>query len=147
MIYISHRGNINGKNPDRENRPDYIAEALKKDFNVEIDVWFRDKKFWLGHDSPEYQVDEIYLENEKLWCHAKNLPALEKMLLNKKIHCFWHQKDDVQLTSRGYIWTYPGKSLTSKSICVLPERDSPPDEQLGECLGICSDWIKNYGKN
>lgn len=33
-------------------------------------------------------------------------------------NCFWHQEDDYALTSSGYIWTYPDKLLTDKSIIV-----------------------------
>jgi hypothetical protein len=51
MILISHRGNINGKQPDKENHPLYIFEAIKQGFQVEIDVWFIDGKFKLGHDN------------------------------------------------------------------------------------------------
>ena len=28
MIYISHRGNLTGKNPKMENKPSYISDAL-----------------------------------------------------------------------------------------------------------------------
>ena len=65
-------------------------------------------------------------------------------MLDKNIHCFWHQEDDFTLTSRGFIWTYPGKELTLKSICVLPEST---DNEIGECFGICSDVIKKYKQN
>ena len=34
MILISHRGNLTGKNPERENHPDYIKEALDLGFDV-----------------------------------------------------------------------------------------------------------------
>jgi hypothetical protein len=54
MILISHRGNISGPNPERENHPDYILEALQAGYEVEIDVWFVDGKFKLGHDGPQY---------------------------------------------------------------------------------------------
>ena len=30
MILISHRGNTNGKNPQKENTVSYIQQALKK---------------------------------------------------------------------------------------------------------------------
>ena len=40
MILISHRGNINGKKPDLENKPEYIQNAIKLGYNVEIDVWW-----------------------------------------------------------------------------------------------------------
>ena len=135
MILISHRGNITGRNLPRENQPSYIDSAIELGYNVEIDVWFTEGKFWLGHDQPDYLIEESYLENTKLWCHAKNLQALEKMLPNQKIHCFWHQTDDVQLTSRGYIWTYPNKPYGEMSICVLP--DSP--EQIQGAAGLCLD--------
>ena len=38
MILIAHRGNTNGKLPDRENTNDYIKEAISKGFDVEIDI-------------------------------------------------------------------------------------------------------------
>lgn len=136
MILISHRGNLDGKS-SFENNPKHIQEALLQDFDVEIDVWwFEDSGFWLGHDNPQYQVDKYYLENPKFWCHAKNIEGLYKMIQNKNIHCFWHQDDDVTLTSKGYLWTYPNKQLTPKSIAVLPERIIEE-----EVAGFCSDYI------
>ena len=138
MILISHRGNLNGKS-DRENSPDYIEEALDQDFDVEIDVWYIDGEFWLGHDIPQYKVSEGFLEHPSLWCHAKNIDALYVMNTNYHIHCFWHQEDDVTLTSREFFWTYPGKELTESSIAVLP--DSKPTVKV---KGICSDFIMRF---
>ena len=63
------------------------------------------------------------------------------MLKGGDIHCFWHQEDDVTLTSKGFMWTYPGKPLTDKSICVLPEKNNQIPKKA---LGICSDCIVNY---
>ena len=73
MIYISHRGNLNGKS-DRENQPDYIEEALAQGFDVEIDVWWVGNSFYLGHDGPIYKIELKWLldRTSKLWCHAKN---------------------------------------------------------------------------
>ena len=138
MILISHRGILNGKTDD-DNKPKYIEEALSQGFDVEVDVWYIDKQFWLGHDKPQYKVSEGFLEHPNLWCHAKNIQALYIMDKNYHIHCFWHQKDDVTLTSRGFFWTYPGKELTKSSIAVLP--DSKPTVKV---KGICSDYIVNY---
>ena len=140
MIFISHRGNINGINKKFENNPKYIQSAINKGFNVEIDVWYKDA-FYLGHDSPQFIVTKRFLENKKLWCHAKNLEALEKLQkINTKY--FWHQEDDYTLTSNGFIWTYPGKKLSNKSICVLPELKK---NKLPKFIsGICSDFIEKY---
>ena len=65
------------------------------------------------------------------------------MLSYSDIHCFWHQEDDVTLTSRGFIWTYPGKPLTSKSICVKPEKNFEIPKKV---LGICADNVVTYRK-
>ncbi len=138
MILISHRGNLNGKT-DRENQPKYIEEAIFHDFDVEVDVWYDSKQFWLGHDKPQYKVSERFLEHPNLWCHAKNIDALYVMNTNYHIHCFWHQEDDVTLTSMGYLWTYPGKQLTSNSIAVLPDGKVPDN-----IVGICSDFIGSF---
>ena len=143
MILISHRGNIDGKKPLLENSPPYIEKALKKGFDVEIDVWYHSNQWFLGHDEPQHLVKSDFLTNDKLWCHAKNLQALEQ-LVKLGAHCFWHQEDDYTLTSRGVIWAYPGKDLVKNSICVMPERCEFKIEI--ECLGICSDIIEEYRK-
>ncbi|MDC3404087.1 hypothetical protein OAX49_04980 [Candidatus Pelagibacter sp.] len=142
MFYISHRGNINGPNKKEENKPEYINAAIQNGYDVEIDVRFKNSQFYLGHDFAEYKVDESFLLNKKIWCHAKDVDALHNL---KKInaHFFWHQQDDVTLTSKGYFWTYPGKLLTKNSICVLPEVGK--DKKI-DCAGICSDFIKDYKK-
>ena len=70
MKLIAHRGNINGPNPERENSPDYIKEALDKGFDVEIDVWKINGSYFLGHDAPEYRIEFGFLMNDRLWCHA-----------------------------------------------------------------------------
>ena len=140
MILISHRGNINGINKKYENNPTYIQSAINKGYNVEIDVWYKNA-FFLGHDRPQFKVSQKFLENKKFWCHAKNLEALEK-LQKLKTKYFWHQEDDYTLTSNGYIWTYPGKKLSKKSICVLPELNK---KKLPKSIsGICSDFIEKY---
>ena len=143
MILISHRGNTDGRVKNIENSPDYIQIALDKGFDVEVDVWYVDSAFYLGHDIPMYEVAESYLENEKFWCHSKNEEAFFKMLENPKIHCFWHQTDDYTLTSKGIPWVFPGKKVTDKSIWVLPEITSYKSILIN-CLGICSDYISIY---
>jgi hypothetical protein len=142
MIYISHRGNISGPNKKFENKIDYVQNALDKGYEVEVDVRFENDKFFLGHDYNQFEVDKNFLLNKKIWCHAKTkdaLSALEKI----KAHYFWHQEDDYTITSKGFVWTYPGKSLLTNSICVLPEIVNYKEIN---CLGICSDYIERYKK-
>lgn len=143
MFYISHRGNLIGKNKKTENKPDQIERVLKQNFHCEIDVWYIRNNFFLGHDSPQYLVQPIFLKQKKLWCHAKNIEALYE-LLKLKAHCFFHNIDAVTLTSKGYIWTYPGEPLTKRSIAVCPEVKSSYNIEIAK--GICSDYI-SYIKN
>jgi glycerophosphoryl diester phosphodiesterase len=122
MKFISHRGNISGKIPGRENTKEYIEEAIAKGYDVEIDVWCKDGHLWLGHDEPIEKTSLWWLKNHNLWCHAKNIEAAREMWGYGCIHFFYHQTDDITLTSSNYFWTYPGKRpLTDISVAVLPE--------------------------
>ena len=145
MIIISHRGNIDGPDVKYENHPDQIEKAFNAGYDVEIDVWLESGKFILGHDKPQYEVNWEYLTRPYLWCHAKNIDALVAML-NIGAHCFWHQEDDVTLTSKGYIWTYPKKRLTKKSICVMPELSNYYDVEFNLATGVCTDYPGKYVK-
>jgi hypothetical protein len=138
MILIAHRGNINGSG-EYENGQKYCQEAIDDGYNVEIDVWYTDT-WWTGHDRPQYSVDPDFLLKKEVWCHAKNIEALKK-LLELGAHCFFHQNDPVTLTSKQYIWTYPTQPLTEKSICVLPELQTI---DVDGCAGVCSDYIIRY---
>ena len=140
MILISHRGNILGRKKQLENNPNYIDNALKLGYDVEVDVWSVDKQFYLGHDEPQYKIERSFLQNKKLWCHAKNIEAFYRMI-DDEIHCFFHDKDKVALTSRGYFWSSYGKHMTSKSICVMP----PNSQELPKKIaGVCSDYVESY---
>jgi hypothetical protein len=132
MILISHRGNTKGLNPRLENGQGYCEETIDRGFDVEIDVWYTDS-WWTGHDRPVHRVDPDFLKRKEVWCHAKNIEAL-KRLLDLGAHCFFHQNDNVTLTSEGYIWTYPTQPLTEKSICVMPELQSI-DFSVSGCVG------------
>jgi hypothetical protein len=143
VILISHRGNISGKNPEYENKISYIQDAILKGYNCEIDVWYVDGDFYLGHDGPDYKINHNFLQNLKFWCHAKNIEALEIMLNDNQIHCFWHETDQYTITSNKYVWAYPGSIVTNKTraICVLPELHG---QNVKDYTGVCSDFVELY---
>jgi len=143
MIFISHRGNINGIIKERENTVSYINEALSTGFNVEVDIWYKNKSFYLGHDNPKTKISAKFLKNKRIWCHAKNFEAIEMSKLNN-LHFFWHQNDDYTLTSKGIIWTYPGKKLLKNSINLMPENQNSKINFKKKYFGICSDYIEYY---
>lgn len=140
---ISHRGNLYGKVLEKENTKAYILAALNSGFDVEVDIWAKGKKLYLGHDQPAELAEEVFFKNNinRLWCHAKNCEAL-RFLLDEGFNCFWHQEDEFTLTSKGYIWAYPVKYYPANVIAVLPERYGA--DQFNECAGICSDFIGDY---
>jgi len=154
MKLIAHRGNIDGPNPSEENNPEYIEDAIENGFDVEVDIWFssQTKKFFLGHDRPEYQIDVFWLAKNinKLWIHCKNIEALYEFSANMSgYNYFWHDTDKYTLTSKKYIWTYPGQPYTPKSIMVMPEsmkvfptfETELEDMKAYNCYGICSDYV------
>ena len=151
MKLIAHRGNINGPNPSEENRPEYIEAAIAEGFDAEIDIWYDrfDNKFYLGHDDLQYSITWGWLSKNiaSLWIHCKNIEALYEFSHGTSgYNYFWHQEDDFTLTSKNYIWTYPGKSYTPKSVIVMPELNMPvetfSDLRAFNCYGICSDFIQ-----
>jgi len=145
MNLISHRGYEDGENTLLENHPTQIKKLLEMGINVEIDVWYIDGKYFLGHEGPKYQVEESFLKLDGLWCHAKNEQALEQMLACEA-HCFWHQGDDYTITSKGQIWAYPGKKTSGKNtVFLFPERYPHIDEQKYDY--ICTDYVIKYLKN
>ena len=96
MILIAHRGNTVDPNRYLENHPDYIEAALHKGYECEVDVWYEDGTYFLGHDEPSYKTTKEFLQRSSLWCHAKNLEAINEMS-KYPIHYFWHQEDDITL--------------------------------------------------
>ena len=146
MIFIAHRGNITGPEPEKENHPDHIQNALDKGFDVEIDVWIVKGKYLLGHNEPQYEVTRDFILNEKFWHHAKNTDALFNLnrINNYFINCFTHDQDDFTITSGGYIWTYP-RNLplnSDQSIAVMPER--VPEWDWQKAHGVCTDYPELY---
>lgn len=145
MLLIAHRGNINGKNPEKENTVDYLQEAINKGYDVELDVRYIDGVFYLGHDDPQEECPEWLLQSTNSWVHAKDITTLQECMDRDYSNVFFHDSDDAVLTSSGLLWTFPGKELTIRSIQVMPEY---VDEEFNhDCFGICSDKVGEYNGN
>jgi hypothetical protein len=141
MKLISHRGNINGPDLEKENTIEQIFIAIGKGFDVEVDVWVIDGLIFFGHDYPKYLIDDFIIKKIKnsAWFHCKNLEALLFFAISHEPYVFfWHQKDDFTLTSNGYIWTYPNKDINSKSIIVDLDLNYKYNNIVP--YGICTDY-------
>lgn len=145
MIIISHRANLNGPNPEKENRKSEINLRIREGYQVEIDV-IGDKKgnLFLGHDNSQEKVDISWLEerSKSLWIHCKNKEALEIIHSHKSLNYFVHDKDMATITSKGYVWGYPGQKIKN-SIFVMPEWEN---DDLNGALGICTDFPQQHKK-
>lgn len=150
MLIICHRGLTDGPDAYKENHPDTIKAALKAGFGVECDAWyFKGGNWYLGHDSAQYKVSFDFINNARFVVHAKNIEALYQLSLYQGINSYWHETDAVTFTSWRWIWTFPGKETTPKSISVLPEshditgydsREEYYKSLKGKILGICSKY-------
>ena len=148
--FIAHRGLFNGPNPQTENSPTQIMHALALGFDVEIDLWCVDSKYYLGHDGPVYHIPQEFLRMAGLWVHAKNIDALSKLShpYYEMVNYFWHENDAVTLTSKNFIWTYPGQQLLPNAIAVMPEMHMDYNEAHNlKCAGYCSDYIATIRNN
>lgn len=141
MKFIAHRGNLYGPQPNYENKPETIEKAISLGFDCEIDIWFLEGAYWLGHDYPETRTtyEFVFEKRKNIWVHCKNLDALLK--LTSVCNCFYHDKDVYTITSRGDIWGNIGSPMNPHVIQVMPEKACVFSF---ECAGICSDFPVHY---
>ena len=119
MKIIAHRANINGPNSKKENKKSSIKDCIDLGFDVEIDIRLLDGKLYLGHDIPEAIItkEELREIRNKVWIHCKNLKAFSFFSqIQEEFNYFWHEEDSYTLTSKGYIWAYPGEELSPECI-------------------------------
>jgi len=79
LLIFSHRGNLNGKIPLKENTTIYLSEAIEHGFSVEFDINFNFEKtqLVLSHDGTDSDtlndVDEFLSKVEDPQFHALNI--------------------------------------------------------------------------
>lgn len=141
MIKISHRGNIWGRDIDKENHPHYIEAALNAGFDCEIDLWNIDGKWMLGHDKPQYHVNILWLDNQNLWLHCKNKEAMSYLVSSRMHNVFWHENDTMTLTSQRWLWTTHWDVLNLSTVIMCLDEALPPSHIRNKIYGVCSDYI------
>ena len=149
MRIIAHRANLYGPSKDKENTLDQIYKSIEYGFDVEIDLRIINQEIFLGHDQANelISLNKLLKISNYLWIHCKNIDALEyfnQKNFNNVFNFFWHQEDKYTLTSKGYIWSYPGTNLTPNSINVLPEWSNEINNlkllKKDNVYGICTDY-------
>lgn len=161
MRIISHRGNLTGPDPERENTIEAIEKALSLGFDVEIDVWYLAGSFWLGHDKPErkFDINKLFDWSNKgnIYLHCKDQWSLLMFLKDKantiaNVFPFMHDKDPCILLRDDIVWVHPEyvhgfQSIPENCIAVLPKCKNivniAEDLVLTKFFGICTDYPEN----
>ena len=147
MKIIAHRANIGGPNSKNENQISSIKKCIQHGYDVEIDVRLLKGQLYLGHDEPKVIItkEELREIKSKVWIHCKNLKSISFFRqIDEEFNYFWHEKDSYTLTSKGYIWAYPGEKLSEECISVMPELSNSLEEikylKKTSIFGICTDY-------
>ena len=154
MILIAHRGNLYGRQPERENSPEYLNEAINQGYHVLADTWYYDHCFWFGFHHPKdtslcYKphVDWLPYAMNSVLLRARNPEALIKAN-ELGLNAFWHQTDSYSLTTWGDLLGFYGAPACGESfVCMMPHRECSlvDDQYLDELSGhhdqyaLCSD--------
>lgn len=150
MITISHRGNLNGPIPDKENRPSYIDCAIQLGYDIEVDIRYINDEFWLGHDEPQYKIELTWmkLRKEKIWYHCKDLNSTIKLLeLDEGFKFFCHSYDDFVLTSTGHVWVHDlSKKINNKCVIPLLSIGEIDAYILADEFAVCTDYVNHLKK-
>ena len=138
MKIISHRGNVRGPLPDKENRPSYIDCAIGNGYDVEIDLRIIDGELWLGHDVPQYKVEHSWLQPRKeyLWIHCKDLAAAKECW---EYQSFCHMGDPYTYTSTGKIWLHDLSMKIDNNVIIPMIDDIDYAPMNGQPYAICTD--------
>jgi len=149
MILIAHRGNLYGRQPERENTPEYLNEAIHLGYHVMVDAWYHDGCFYFGERKPLWKPfpDWLPYAMNSVLLRARNPEAL--LEANKQgFNVFWHQSDSYALTSWGDLLGFYGAPICGDSfVHMIPEHDGAVDESYCENLagyeasGLCSDYV------
>jgi hypothetical protein len=145
MKLISHRGNLKGPIPNKENRPSYIDCAIKLGYEVEVDIRFINGEFYLGHDTPDYKISPtwIIMRSESLWFHCKDIDSSHELKnLNKDLKFFCHSSDPYIITSTGNLWVHD-LNMTLNENCIIPllTKKEIVENNINYVYAICSDYI------
>lgn len=142
MRVISHRGNISGPQPAKENSPDFIDTAITLGFDVEVDVRSIEGEMYLGHDEPDHRIDWQWLidRKDRLWIHCKNLEAAS--MFHDGLRCFCSISDPYCFMTEGYLWLNDVE-IEPKDNCIVPllgVDDLENYKFMGKPHAICTDY-------
>jgi len=148
--HICHRGNLEKKIEEIENRPLTLAYRDVEGYDVECDVWYKDNKLWLGHDEPQYEtfIEWLAVSPRRL-IHAKDGETFAYLLQEAgkrayDLHVFYHTDEDYVLTSKGIIIAHPEKPLVDGALAMMPEMGDYKVKDRHKLFFLCSDRLDGF---
>ena len=146
MLFISHRGNVEGSLPEKENTISYIDDAVDLlNLDVMVDVIGIGGYLYLGTHTPKEKLPLEYLDSPKFWFHCNNPEALEYFKVFSKVKYFWHDEDAYSLISNKKVLVHSGEILLPGSIALLPESNEH-GHSLWNCHAVCTNYVFEYQK-
>lgn len=104
-MIIAHRGNTKGPSSE-ENSPEYILQAIKDGYYVEVDVHLLENgDIFLGHDAPTYKV-ELDFFNEFMFVHLKRYAQGHKFFENKIKYFIQENEPCVVVYNSYFYWCH-----------------------------------------
>jgi hypothetical protein len=140
-ILIANLGNINGAQPEKENRLAYLQATLSAGWHVCVNVVFYQGSFLLPFDGGFNIAPPGFFSKQRVWSRCFDGETLDA-LCNIGAHAFF-DSDTPTLTSAQFIWTPAPRELAARSIAFLPETSSGWIEQF-EPAGLCSNSPARY---
>jgi hypothetical protein len=140
-ILIANLGNINGAQPEKENRFAYVQAALSAGWHVCVNVVFYQGSFLLPFDGGFNIAQPGFFSKQRVWSRCFDGETLDA-LCNIGAHAFF-DSDTPTLTSAQFIWTPAPRELAARSIAFLPET-SPGWIEKFEPAGLCSNSPARY---
>jgi hypothetical protein len=141
-LRIAHRGLIKGPDPVLENSVDLLQKRKEAGLHSEVDIWWTEGSFWIGHDFPREQVSLEFLTSPYFWIHAKHDESFRELqcISHEKglgLRIFYHTDEDYVLTTLGDTIIFPGLEDCSGWVYMMPESG----KVLPNCAAaICSDF-------
>jgi hypothetical protein len=125
MLLIANRGNLFGRNLERENSPDYLNEAINQGYHVMVDAWWVEGCFWFGKNRPTHKpigggIDWLTHAVNSVWIRAKSAETFVRAH-DLGLNVFWQQSDMYAYSTWGHLLGFYGAEQAGEQfVHVIP---------------------------